>query len=1488
MARKTSKARQRTLRYEALESRRLLAAGIVIENPNIKGDSSDKFGENQVDDLIETNGFSWGISRISPTTVPFVRDFRFEKQLDIATPDLTADAARGPNHDQIEFRVRGATENTDDVLIKLTNARLTSFDTQDTPAPGRSGTFEEVLTSFTGIRFEYTDLSANQKSSSEFNLLTNKSMNSILDSKALSAKVDGPFFKIEGDDSIFPVLGYNWSAALPLNFVGGSAFPGDPQGGELLLTRPLDIGTARLMSIATQNSFQTSPTSKGFFADSLTLNDQISVKDTSSSDPSATKSVTNATWKFYEPFITSLDIAGGDDLAAAASQVSISYSKVEVEYTPFEFNGKSGTPTNVTWDLGTDPDTVSGTSGFGNTNLDDEVLNQLVFPDGSELEFDAIQWSLGNSFDPVTKQTSGFQLGDVIFFATVDTATPGMIAALAGGQSGKYVVKRQQTSGKTAQLIDEWTLTDGFLTSYAVNGSEQQQDAIQFGISFSKATLKQENFDEVTSTGKFESTLDAQTNNATLAGFGGQNFDNNEPELELTFIEGGQHSDVAISSLQWSAAKSGSEPTVDPFSIEAPRGDHTLGVISSVAGRLDTSNLIDQVVIKRHATIADDRRELYRWELDGVSVSDFSAFRPEDSSSAFDFFNLVPQKIKFSTFDYDNVGKLVDTQSVLWDQVVNKVTGTNVGELGPLPSTDILPMNLEFSDGSKLSLDSFNWGSSLEIAAPAKSGARFVGAATSRDAEFQSFGAIPSVAQLNAFATGKSISAPLTYETSVFDFKSQLVPYATWEFGGLAPIKGFSFFDAQGGNSGSSIAVGFQTLDQEFRQVELNGGFGPTTGVDWDIPSNLSKNQNGFGTLKYFTDAKSAPPQSSNMPKNVLTFTSESNQPQVAVQSYVWGTRNPIDQLVGTGKAAPRSTANRDQFFIQLEYSETSSGLIHSLAAGRLLDELTLTSFESFDDNGSAASRPFREWKLEDVFVTSYDVGVFDGAQPGSAFLTLDIGRITDTITRYTPGASSSASSAGDDVGQAAAAAADIAETFTNFVDYITPPQSVGVPDVQTFDLSTRAIPLPSFFTDEQESSATLSYSFNIDSGSSLFSSVNIGPGNDLELDMATGQVGTATITVNATDSFGLVGSDTFDVVIGLAPDFGDAPSPFPTTLAENGASHAAIGPRLGLDRDREPDGLPSAAADADGSDDGVMFGAIQVGAAMAGINIDLQNAANAKVDAWVDFNANGIWEPGEKILSGETVIAGVQTKNFNIPGTSVPGLTYARVRVSSTGVADPTGTAVDGEVEDYQVNILPVAPQVEDVIINGGAANRSKVTTLQVRFDTEVDHTSLSSAFTVTNITTNTPVGTVNVAASDVGGKTTAVLAFAGASTLAPQLGTLATSLLDGNYRLDIAAAQVKLVAGNLANMPANDVFGGQSAGAPNNDEFYRLYGDDNGDGFTDFNDFANSFLPAFGSEVGGVGMNYHEGMDANGDGFVDFNDFANDFLPRFGTQRP
>ncbi|MCA9258647.1 MAG: VCBS repeat-containing protein, partial [Planctomycetales bacterium] len=167
--------------------------------------------------------------------------------------------------------------------------------------------------------------------------------------------------------------------------------------------------------------------------------------------------------------------------------------------------------------------------------------------------------------------------------------------------------------------------------------------------------------------------------------------------------------------------------------------------------------------------------------------------------------------------------------------------------------------------------------------------------------------------------------------------------------------------------------------------------------------------------------------------------------------------------------------------------------------------------------------------------------------------------------------------------------------------------------------------------------------------------------------------------------------------------DFGDAPSPYPTSLAENGASHPPQGPRLGSTRDYEDDGLHSADADADGTDeDGASFGTLRAGQIQTFWTVDVQNApTGAYVDAWIDFNGDGSWNGSGERIYGGMLDEGVHELSFETPVDAM-GATYARVRINSIRSLAPDGGAADGEVEDYRLEILP--PQAASGIFNPAA----------------------------------------------------------------------------------------------------------------------------------------------------------------------------------------
>ena len=173
--------------------------------------------------------------------------------------------------------------------------------------------------------------------------------------------------------------------------------------------------------------------------------------------------------------------------------------------------------------------------------------------------------------------------------------------------------------------------------------------------------------------------------------------------------------------------------------------------------------------------------------------------------------------------------------------------------------------------------------------------------------------------------------------------------------------------------------------------------------------------------------------------------------------------------------------------------------------------------------------------------------------------------------------------------------------------------------------------------------------------------------------------------------------------------DFGDAPGPYPTTLAQDGARHVAVGPSFGTKRDTETDGSPSSLADGDDGDDGITIPSSLVVGRFNRIDFRIEGET-ARIDAWIDFNGDGSFNgPGEQIATSARFDAGAPFPIVGIlvkvPSTAVIGNTYARFRVSTAGGLSPTGLALDGEVEDYRVTVV-AAPAASSLLGTEGLAS--------------------------------------------------------------------------------------------------------------------------------------------------------------------------------------
>jgi uncharacterized repeat protein (TIGR01451 family) len=168
-----------------------------------------------------------------------------------------------------------------------------------------------------------------------------------------------------------------------------------------------------------------------------------------------------------------------------------------------------------------------------------------------------------------------------------------------------------------------------------------------------------------------------------------------------------------------------------------------------------------------------------------------------------------------------------------------------------------------------------------------------------------------------------------------------------------------------------------------------------------------------------------------------------------------------------------------------------------------------------------------------------------------------------------------------------------------------------------------------------------------------------------------------------------------------LGSDYGDAPDTYKTLIASGGPSHTLSSLYLGAGVTADGDGQPNATATGDSNDDGVTFspiyGANYSNLIQEGItnNVTVVSSGAGFLNAWIDYNRNGVFDAGELVFSNQPVVAGNNNLTFTPPANLLHGNTFARFRVSSTSIATPSpiGAITGGEVEDYQVIVATPIP---------------------------------------------------------------------------------------------------------------------------------------------------------------------------------------------------
>ena len=276
--------------------------------------------------------------------------------------------------------------------------------------------------------------------------------------------------------------------------------------------------------------------------------------------------------------------------------------------------------------------------------------------------------------------------------------------------------------------------------------------------------------------------------------------------------------------------------------------------------------------------------------------------------------------------------------------------------------------------------------------------------------------------------------------------------------------------------------------------------------------------------------------------------------------------------------------------------------------------------------------------------------------------------------------------------------------------------------------------------------------------------------------------------------------------------EFGDAPDPtYPTLEASNGARHLPGSDIfLGSGVDVELEGQPNATATGDDLAGDDEDGVVMPGVLIPGISATFVVTASAagKLDAWIDYNGDGVFGPGEQIAANLSVQEGSNDLTVVIPESAEPGTAYARFRISAEGNLTPDGVALTGEVEDYAV---PVGARGSAQLVDNPDAPGTKMLVV---------------------VGTN---GSNNLLIEPRPGSSSQVRAKMGSKVIGTfplgQLSKIVVYGLNGNDTIRVSSKLA--VAGELHGGDGNDtIYGGMLAdqiyGDAGNDVLYGLRGND------------------------------------------------------------
>ncbi|WP_182869177.1 choice-of-anchor D domain-containing protein [Stieleria mannarensis] len=223
-------------------------------------------------------------------------------------------------------------------------------------------------------------------------------------------------------------------------------------------------------------------------------------------------------------------------------------------------------------------------------------------------------------------------------------------------------------------------------------------------------------------------------------------------------------------------------------------------------------------------------------------------------------------------------------------------------------------------------------------------------------------------------------------------------------------------------------------------------------------------------------------------------------------------------------------------------------------------------------------------------------------------------------------------------------------------------------------------------------------------------------------------------------------------------------------------------------------------------------------------------------------------------------VVASGGSINFEITfDPSVAGRRTANVEIVNNDPDESTFT--------FTVSGLATDLRVEQVLVNQGDSSRSQIESVNVIYNQPVDFLTLAGMFEIRNVSTGQSVRSIKTTPSEIDDRTEVLLTF-------ETPNAVPVILDDGYYELRVHSGAAMSLGDEPYPMRNDYLFGtGPTGTIDQTDAFFRFFGDSDGDGDVDGQDygqFGSTFLrPA-------TSPHFNRHFDFDGDGDVDGQDYA------------